>query len=164
MRNVTVAATQMACTHNSDENIDKAIGLIKTAKQKGADIILIQEMFASLYFPCINDPENFNLALPYKNNPILEKMAVIAKELMSSYPSVFLKKTTIHTTTHWLLLMPMEASWIYTESLIYLMDQVMKKNIFSIPEIPVSKFGIQNLAELELAFVGINGTQKQQEL
>ena len=34
MRNVTVAATQMACTHNSEENIDKAVGLIKAAKQK----------------------------------------------------------------------------------------------------------------------------------
>ena len=56
MRNVTVAATQMACSHNSEENIDKAVGLIKAAKQKGANIILIQEMFASLYFPCINDP------------------------------------------------------------------------------------------------------------
>jgi len=92
MRNVTVAATQMACTHNSEENIDKAVGLIKAAKQKGADIILIQEMFASLYFPCINDPENFNLALPFKNNPILEKMAAIAKELDVVLPVSFFEK------------------------------------------------------------------------
>jgi hypothetical protein len=54
----------------------------------------------------------------------------------------------------------MEASWIYTESLIYLMDQVMKKNIIFIQEIPVSKFGILNLAGLELVFVGINGFLK----
>ncbi len=92
MRNVTVAATQMACTHNSEENIDKAVGLIKAAKQKGANIILIQEMFASLYFPCINDPENFNLAMPYKNNPILKKMAEIAKELDVVLPVSFFEK------------------------------------------------------------------------
>ncbi len=29
MRNVTVAATQMACTHNSEENIDKAVGVFQ---------------------------------------------------------------------------------------------------------------------------------------
>jgi len=40
----------------------------------------------------------------------------------------------------------------------------MKNNIIFIQEIPVSKFGILNSAGLELAFVGINGTQKQQEL
>ena len=39
MRKVKVAATQMACTDNSDENIDKAVEIIRTAKEKGANII-----------------------------------------------------------------------------------------------------------------------------
>ncbi len=89
MRKVTVAATQMACTDNSDENIDKAVEIIRSAKEKGANIILIQELFASLYFPCNNDPENFNLALPFENNPILEKMAGIAEELDVVLPVSF---------------------------------------------------------------------------
>ena len=92
MRKVTVAATQMACTDNSDENIDKAVEIIRTAKEKGANIILIQELFASLYFPCNNDPENFNLALPFENNPILEKMAGIAEELDVVLPVSFFEK------------------------------------------------------------------------
>jgi N-carbamoylputrescine amidase len=92
MRKVTVAATQMACTDNSDENIDKAVEIIRTAKEKGANIILIQELFASLYFPCNNDPENFNLALPFENNPILEKMASIAEELDVVLPVSFFEK------------------------------------------------------------------------
>ena len=92
MRKVTVAATQMSCTDNSDENINKAVEIIKTAKEKGADIILIQELFTSLYFPCNNDPENFKLALPFKNNPILEKMASIAKELDVVLPVSFFEK------------------------------------------------------------------------
>ena len=92
MRKVTVAATQMACTDNSDENIDKAVEIIRTAKEKGANIILIQELFASLYFPCNNDPEYFNLALPFENNPILEKMAGIAEELDVVLPVSFFEK------------------------------------------------------------------------
>jgi len=92
MRKVTVAATQMACTDDSDKNINKAIEIIRAAKEKGANIILIQELFTSLYFPCNNDPENFKLALPFENNPILEKMAVIAKELDVVLPVSFFEK------------------------------------------------------------------------
>ena len=92
MRKVTVAATQMACIDDSDKNINKAIEIIRAAKEKGANIILIQELFASLYFPCNNDPENFKLALPFENNPILEKMAVIAKELDVVLPVSFFEK------------------------------------------------------------------------
>ncbi len=92
MRKVTVAATQMACTDNSDKNIDKAVEIIRTAKEKGANIILIQELFSSLYFPCNNDPENFKLALPFENNPILEKMSSIAKELDVVLPVSFFEK------------------------------------------------------------------------
>ena len=44
------------------------------------------------------------------------------------------------------------------------MGQAMKKNIIFTQEIPVLKFGIQNLAKLEWVFVGISGTRKQQEL
>ena len=39
MRKVTVAATQMACTDNSDANINKAVEIIRTAKEKGANIL-----------------------------------------------------------------------------------------------------------------------------
>ena len=92
MRKVTVAATQMACTDNSDENINKAVELIRNAKKEGANIILIQELFSSLYFPCNNDPENFKLALPFENNPILEKMAGIAEELDVVLPVSFFEK------------------------------------------------------------------------
>ncbi len=53
---------------------------------------MIQELFASLYFPCNNDPENFNLALPFENNPILEKMAGIAEELDVVLPVSFFEK------------------------------------------------------------------------
>ena len=92
MRKVKVAATQMSCTDNSEDNIDNAIGLIKDAAAQGANIILIQELFSSLYFPCLNDPENFNLALPFENNPLIATMANLAKDLNVVLPISFFEK------------------------------------------------------------------------
>ena len=50
MSEVTVAATQMACSENIDENIDKAENLIQQAAKQGAQIILLQELFLPPYF------------------------------------------------------------------------------------------------------------------
>ena len=50
MREIKVAATQMACSTNTDENVDKAIELISKASKEGANIILIQELFGNVYF------------------------------------------------------------------------------------------------------------------
>ena len=45
MRKVTVAATQMAVTWNREESIKNADKLVRQAAAKGAQVILIQELF-----------------------------------------------------------------------------------------------------------------------
>ena len=45
MRKVTVAATQMAVTWNREESIKNADKLGRQAAAKGAQVILIQELF-----------------------------------------------------------------------------------------------------------------------
>ena len=50
MREVTVAATQMACSNETDKNVSNAEKLVRQAASKGAQIILIQELFESQYF------------------------------------------------------------------------------------------------------------------
>ncbi|SVE52832.1 uncharacterized protein METZ01_LOCUS505686 [marine metagenome] len=42
---IKVAATQMTCTWETEENITKATKLIKQAADEGANIILLQELF-----------------------------------------------------------------------------------------------------------------------
>ena len=49
MREVTLAATQMTCSKDTSENVDKAEKLIRDASVQGAQIILIQELFESLF-------------------------------------------------------------------------------------------------------------------
>lgn len=50
-RQVTVAAIQYAHTPNKQENIDRAEQLVRNAAAQGANIILLSELFSSLYFP-----------------------------------------------------------------------------------------------------------------
>ena len=92
MREVTVAATQMACSEDTRANINKAKDLIRKCASEGAQIILIQELFESVYFPCLNDPKNFELAKPFDNNPLLNEMSDLAKELGVVLPMSFFEQ------------------------------------------------------------------------
>ena len=47
---VRVAAIQMSCSENRQENIDKAINMVHNAARQGAKIVLLQELFETLYF------------------------------------------------------------------------------------------------------------------
>lgn len=50
MRKVTVAATQMACSWDREATLAKAEKLVREAAAKGANIILLQELFETPYF------------------------------------------------------------------------------------------------------------------
>jgi N-carbamoylputrescine amidase len=77
-----LAATQMACSWNMDENLATAERLVRKAAQQGANVILLQEMFATHFFAFMDwKPEYFKFALPLQNNPILQRMSALAKEL-----------------------------------------------------------------------------------
>ena len=50
MRNVTIAAVQMQCSRDVQENISRADALVRKAAEKGANIILLPELFERQYF------------------------------------------------------------------------------------------------------------------
>jgi len=90
MRNVTVAATQMACSNDAAANIARAEKLVREAAAKDAQIILIQELFESLYFCQDQIHAHFNLARPLSENAAIAHFAPIARELGVVLPiSVF---------------------------------------------------------------------------
>jgi len=78
---VKLAATQMKCTWEIEDNISKAKKLINDAAKKGSNIILIQELFQTPYFCIEYDEKIFSLAKPFKNNPVLKVMSELAKKL-----------------------------------------------------------------------------------
>ena len=92
MREVTLAATQMTCSKNNTENIDKAESIIRKAAEMGAQIILIQELFESTYFCMDQKDELFQLSKPFENHPTIERMAKLASELKVVLPISFFEK------------------------------------------------------------------------
>ena len=50
MSEITLAATQMACGRDRADNIARAEALVREVAAKGAQVILLQELFETPYF------------------------------------------------------------------------------------------------------------------
>lgn len=74
---VKVGMIQMSCQKDKQANIEKTITNIRQAAKQGANIICLQELFASLYFCDVEDYENFKLAeeIPGSTTKILSDLA-----------------------------------------------------------------------------------------
>ena len=92
MSKVVVAATQMSCSENRDKNIESAERLIREAAGKGAQIILLQELFETLYFCQEEKTKYFKLAMPMDQNPAVKHFSSLAKELRVVLPISFFEK------------------------------------------------------------------------
>lgn len=89
---ITVAATQMACGPNQAENVDRAVALVRRAAADGAQIVLLQELFATPYFCKDQRAEHFALAAPADGHPVIETMRVLAAELQVVLPVSFFER------------------------------------------------------------------------
>ncbi len=90
MSTVTVAATQMACSWDRDANIARGERLIRQAAARGAQIILLQELFETPYFCQDHDSRHLELAKPLEGHPAVEHFRKVARELSVVLPiSVF---------------------------------------------------------------------------
>ncbi|HXV24736.1 MAG TPA: N-carbamoylputrescine amidase [Alphaproteobacteria bacterium] len=92
MSQVTVAATQMACGWNRDENIRNGEWLVREAKGKGAQIVLLQELFETPYFCQDQHQEHFALAAPVTQNPAVLHFQKLAAELELVLPISFFER------------------------------------------------------------------------
>jgi len=92
MSNVVVAATQMACTWDRAANIARAEQLVRDAAQKGAQIILLQELFETPYFCIDQSAQHFALATPVAENSAVLHFQKIARELQVALPISFFER------------------------------------------------------------------------
>ena len=89
-RALTIAATQMACSWEIGENIDRAEGLVREAAALGAQVVLLQELFETPYFCIDQDARHFELARPVDGHPTVTRFQRLAAELGVVLPvSVF---------------------------------------------------------------------------
>lgn len=93
MRNVTIAATQMSCSWDIEDNLAKAERLVRQAAAQGANIVLIQELFATPYFCQDQIADFFDLARPLAGNPIIERFAKLAAELNVVLPVSYFEQS-----------------------------------------------------------------------
>jgi N-carbamoylputrescine amidase len=88
--NVTFAATQFACTEDSEKNVATAERLLQTATKKGAQVILLQELFETPYFCKDHLADHFGMARPIDEHPAVRRFQRLARELEVVVPlSVF---------------------------------------------------------------------------
>jgi N-carbamoylputrescine amidase len=92
MREIVVAATQMACSWDRDANIAEAEALVRRAAGEGAQLILLQELFETPYFPQEEKPEHFALAAPVTDSKPVQHMQALAKELRVVLPVSFFER------------------------------------------------------------------------
>jgi N-carbamoylputrescine amidase len=87
---VTLAAVQMSMTDVIDENVASAERLVREAAERGANVVLIPELFEGVYFCVDQRPEHFARARPLDGHPTVEHFRALAAELGVVLPiSVF---------------------------------------------------------------------------
>ncbi|MCL7747534.1 N-carbamoylputrescine amidase [Halalkalibacter alkaliphilus] len=92
MRKVKVAATQMSCSNNIEENIKKADKLVREAASQGAQIIQIQELFETPYFCQKEKSDYYIYATEVEKNKAITHFKKVAKELEVVLPISFYEK------------------------------------------------------------------------
>ena len=81
MRKVKVSAIQMNCTRDVRENIEHADKLVREAAAKGANVILLPELFERQYFCQERRYEYYSFAKTVNENDAVYELAPLAKEL-----------------------------------------------------------------------------------
>lgn len=88
----TVGALQTSFTTDTKANVQKATELVLAAARKGAQVILIPELFENVYFCTIESDEYFALAHPVHNHPTLNHFQKIARDLGVALPVSFFER------------------------------------------------------------------------
>jgi len=78
---VTIGLIQMSCSENPKDNFEKASQLIREASERDAQIICLQELFQTPYFPQVKDKNYLKLAEEVsEKNPNIQRLMQLAKE------------------------------------------------------------------------------------
>ncbi len=92
MREVKVAAIQMSCGGQLEDNLKKAEKMVREAAEKGAQIVLLPELFERPYFCQEERYEYYDLAKPVLENDAVILGQRLAKELSVVLPISFFER------------------------------------------------------------------------
>lgn len=91
-RPVTIAATQFACSWDAAANLATAERLVREAAGRGAEVILLQELFETPYFCIEQDTRHLALATTLAENVAVRRFAQVARELEVVLPVSFFER------------------------------------------------------------------------
>ena len=92
MKRITVAAVQMYCNRSRQENIEAAEKMVRKAAEKGAQVILLPELFETWYFCQERNYASYRLATTVDENPAVKHFRQAAKELKVVLPISFFER------------------------------------------------------------------------
>lgn len=92
MTTISLAATQMACGDDAEQNVLRAESLVRQAADTGANVVLLQELFETPYFCKDQQPAWFDAAREASGNPLIERMRGLARELSVVLPVSFFER------------------------------------------------------------------------
>jgi N-carbamoylputrescine amidase len=93
----------MSCTADIPQNIDKAAAMVQQAAGAGANIVCLQELYTSQYFPQTVNVKNYDLACPLPNESIEvmqkiaadKKLTIIAPVYECARPGIYFNTAVI---------------------------------------------------------------------
>jgi N-carbamoylputrescine amidase len=83
----------MACSWNRADNIRQACGLVELAAERGAQVVLLQELFETPYFCIDKDPAYRSEATTTATNPAIAAIRPLAKRLGVVVPVSFFEQS-----------------------------------------------------------------------
>lgn len=96
-RNLTVAVIQASFGANEDVNIETITDMIVESTIKGADIVVLPELFCGQYFCKTQDESFFRLARTWRNHPAVDAMQRIARDYDVVIPTSIFERDGPHT-------------------------------------------------------------------
>ncbi len=92
MSSITVAAVQLSCTGDVKENIDHADMLVREAAGRGANIVLLPELFERQYFCQERRYDYYDFAKPVDENDAVIHFKKVCRDLKIVMPVSFYEK------------------------------------------------------------------------
>lgn len=89
---VTIGVVQFACSDDIVENVAIATQLVREAAARGANVVLVQELFEGLYFCQEESAEHFARARPLDGHPTVAHFQALAAELGVVIPVSFFER------------------------------------------------------------------------
>ena len=96
MAGTKVAAIQMSCSRDLNENLEKAERLVREAAGKGAKLILLPELFERQYFCQERRYDYYQFAKPVAENDAVRRFTAVSRELSVVLPvSIYERAGTV---------------------------------------------------------------------